>query len=251
MSEANTRIQAEFMDAVYKAADRDDVAYYLDRAASADGPVLELGCGTGRIHLELLAAGVDTDGIDLSADSLAVLRERAERRGLDPSVRRGDMTAFDADREYALVACPFNAIQEVTSVERQLALLEAAFDALAPGGAFVFDTFVPDFEYIAETWGEWQRRTVEFRGEPVEYHTRTRLTDAVTQTYTAEKKAIAPDGTRLFASEGEATLLPARELDLLARLSSFESWTATGDYTDERLRDDHSAQVWSLERTSA
>jgi SAM-dependent methyltransferase len=243
------RLRVAFMDTVYRTADRDDTDYYVDRATEADGPVLELGCGTGRIYLELLEAGVDADGLDRSPESLAFLRANAEERGLDPSVRRADMAEFSADRAYALVVCPFNAIQELTTLERQRSLLESAYDALAPGGRFVFDTFVPDLEYIAEQWGEWQRRPVEFRGEPVTYHTRSRLVDEVTQEYVSEKRAVTPDGERLFSFEGRATLLPARELELLARLSPFESWTVTGDYTDELLCSDHSAQVWTLERT--
>lgn len=250
MESDSERFRTEFMDTVYRAADRDDVDYYADRAATVDGPVLELGCGTGRIYLELLEAGVDADGIDLSADSLAVLRETAERRGLDPSVLQADMTEFSADREYALITCPFNAIQELTSIEQQRALFESVYDVLAPGGMFVFDTFVPNFEYIAEAWGEWQQRTIEFRGDPVEFHTCSRLVDEVTQEYVSEKKAVMQDGEQLFSFEGRATLLPYRELELLARLSPFESWNVTGDYSDEPLDDGHSAQVWTLERTA-
>lgn len=243
------RLQAEFMDTVYNAAARDDVDFYVDRATTVDGPVLELGCGTGRIYLELLEAGVDADGIDLSADSLAVLRENAERKGLEPSVWQADMAGFSTDKEYMLVTCPFNAIQELTTVAQQQALLESVYDALAPGGMFIFDTFIPNFEYIAEMWGEWQQRTIEFRDDPVEFHTCSRLVDEVAQEYVSEKKAITQDGEQLFSFRGRATLLPYRELELLARLSPFESWEVTGDYTNDRVADKHSAQVWTLERT--
>jgi len=194
---------------------------------------------------------VDADGIDLSQASLALLRERADERGLEPAVWQADMTEVTADREYALVTCPFNALQEVVSLDQQRALLASVYDLLAPGGRFVFDTFVPDFEHICRAWGEWQQRTVEFRGDPVEYHTRTRMVDEVSQTYVSEKEAVTEDGEQLFAFEGEATLLPTRELELLARASPFESWHTTGDYTDEPLADGHSAQVWHLEKTPA
>jgi len=250
MATESDRLQAAFLDAVYRRANRDDGAYYVDRATAVDGPVLELGSGTGRIYLELLEAGVDADGIDLDPASLALLREHADERGLDPNVWRGDMTDLRVDRSYALVTCPFNAVQELTTIEEQQAFLASVYDALAPGGTLVFDTFVPDFEYIAEQWDEWQQRTVEFRGEDHEYHTRSRLVDAVAQEYVSEKRAVAPDGAELFAFEGRATLLPSREIELLVRQSPFESWTATGDYTAEPLADGHSAQVWSLERTA-
>lgn len=243
-------LQAEFMDTVFRSADRDDVEYYVDRATTVDGTVLELGCGTGRIYFELLAEGVNADGIDISTTSLTVLREKAGERGLKPSVWQADMTEFSSTTGYALVTCPFNAIQELTTLEQQQALFTSVYDALAPGGTFIFDTFVPDFQYIAEAWGEWQQRPIEFQGESVEYHTRTRMIDEVTQEYISEKKAITQDGDQLFSFQGRATLLPFREIELLVRLSPFDSWGVTGDYTDEPLSDEHSAQVWTLERTS-
>lgn len=243
------RLQGEFMDVVYTDAARDDVDYYVDRATAVEGSVLELGCGTGRIYHELLEAGVDADGIDISVDSLAVLRKKAKEKGLEPSVWQADMTEFSVDREYALVTCPFNAIQQLILAEQQQSLFESVYDALAPGGTFVFDTFVPNFEYIAEMWGEWQQRTIEFQGEPVEFHTCTRMVDEVTQEYVSEKKAITKDGEQLFSTEEQSTLLPYREIELLVRLSSFESWNVTGDYTDEPLANGHSTQVWTLERT--
>jgi SAM-dependent methyltransferase len=246
MSEQRRR--AEFQDTLFRAADRDDVAYYRERAREADGPALELGCGTGRIYLELLDAGIDADGIELSDASLSVLRENAAERSLTPSVWRGDMSDLAVDRAYELVYCPFNAIQELTAIEDQQGLLECAHDALAPGGQFVFGTFVPSLDRIASNWGEWQTRTVQFRGESVEYHTRTTMVDTVSQTYTTEQRAVWPDGSELFSFEGRATLLPAREIELLVQNSPFDSWTATGDYTDEPLADGHSAQLWTLEK---
>lgn len=250
MQRDTDRLQVEFMDTVYRDADRKDVKYYLDRATSVQGPVLELGCGTGRIYLELLEAGVNVDGIDLSTNSLVLLRERAVERGLEPNVWQADMTDFWTEKEYALVICPFNAIQELTTIEKQQALFESVSDVLVPGGTFVFDTFVPKFDYIAEKWGDWQQRTIEFHGEPVQYRTRSYLVDEVTQEYVSEKQAVTEDGEQLFFFEGEATLLPYRALELLARQSSFESWNVTGDYTGEELTDGHSAQIWSLEKKS-
>lgn len=83
--------------------DRDDTEFYRERALAADGPVLEVACGTGRIYLELLAAGVDADGVDVAGPALSVLREKAAERGLEPSVWQGDMRTLSVDREYDLV----------------------------------------------------------------------------------------------------------------------------------------------------
>lgn len=229
------------------AGDRDDVAFYVERGREADGPVLELGCGTGRVYLELLRAGIDADGIDLSAPALDVLREHAKEDGLEPSVRQGDMTALDPDRAYALVTCPFNTVQQLLSPDDQLAMLASVHDALAPGGEFVFDVFVPDFEFICETYGEWQTTTVEFRGEPHEYRTRAQVVDQVRQVVEVDE---AVEGPAIEAAGGHRmTLLPRDQVEGLARLSPFEEWTVTGDFTGELLTDDHRTQVWSLRRS--
>ena len=246
--ESYTREHAAFYDVHVGAADRADVDYYRERAAAATGPVLELACGTGRIYREVLAAGVDADGIDVSADALAVLRERCAEAGLEPSVWQADMTEFAVDREYALVYCPFNALQHLLTVEDRLAAFARAYDALAPGGAFVFDVFVPDFELIAEEYDEWRRRTVEYRGEPHEYHERSRLVDPVEGEFLVENRLYDPDDELVFDVEHRLSMLTKPELEGLARESPFDRWSVTGDFTDEPIGPDHSVQVWRLER---
>ncbi|MFC3959701.1 class I SAM-dependent DNA methyltransferase [Halovivax cerinus] len=240
--------RARFYDEQLRETDRPDVAYYRDLATSVDGPVLETACGTGRIYLQLLAAGVDADGFDLSADALAVLRENAAERGLDPAVWTADLTDFAVDREYALATCPFNAIQHLETVDDQLAALESVHDALAPGGRFVFDTFVPGFDVICETYGEWQERTVAYRGVDHELRTRTRVVDEVEQRFAVETELSDPDGEPVFAETDRLSMLPKQQVEVLARKSPFTEWSVTGDFTDEPIEDGHSIQVWELRR---
>jgi len=229
-------------------SDRGDVSYYREQAKAADGRVLEAACGTGRVYLELLAAGVDADGFDASRGALAVLREHAARRGLDPSVWQASMTDVAVDREYGLVICPFNTFQHLRSIEEQLAALEAAYGALAPGGTFLIDVFVPNFDLICETYDEWQTETIDANGTTYELETRSRIVDEVRQVFAVEETGSEPDGTEAFSIEHRLKMVPPRELELLVRRSPFEDWTATGDFTDEPLADGHSVQVWELER---
>jgi SAM-dependent methyltransferase len=249
MADADARLKAAFTDAQYRAAEMPDSDYYREQATAADGPVLELGCGTGRVYLAMLRAGVDADGIDLSAASLSVLRENAAEEGLEPTVWQGDMTQFTVDRAYALAICPFNALQELRSVDNRLAALDATYDALAPGGSFVFDLFVPDFEFICGTYGEWQTETVTFRGDEHEVRARTSMVNEPRQVFEVEREAFDPDGELLFAEDSRATMLPRDEVELLARASPFEGWHVTGGFSDEPLADGHTKQVWTLEKT--
>src|SRR5215471_11280820 len=68
--------------------------FYLELARSAGGPVLDLCCGTGRVLLPCLQAGLDVDGLDLSGALLARLREKAEKLGYRPQVYQANMTSF-------------------------------------------------------------------------------------------------------------------------------------------------------------
>ena len=226
--------------------DRGDAAFYRDRALAADGPALELACGTGRVYLELLRAGVDADGLDASADALDRLRTNAAEAGLDPAVRQVDMAAFEADREYGLVYCPFNGLQFLRSIEAQDELFRRVHDALALGGEFVFDLFIPRFDVICEEYGEWRSESVEFRGDPHEFRTRTRIVDEVSQAFRVEDELYDADGERVFAESRRLKLLPKREVELLVRRSPFDEWTVAGGFDGSSLEHGDDVQVWTL-----
>jgi SAM-dependent methyltransferase len=126
----------------------DDVRYYVDLAAESGGPVLEYGCGNGRIAIPIARAGVDVTGVDLSPPMLADLRTRlaVEARDVRDRVRlrRGDMRALRLGRRFPLVLCTFNAFLHLYTrrdVERFLARVR---EHLAPRGELVFDVSIPD-----------------------------------------------------------------------------------------------------------
>lgn len=73
------RVFAEFYDYVIPYRDRQDVAFFVEMAMQAAGPVLELGCGTGRVLIPTARAGVEIVGLDSSAPMLAVCQEKLSR----------------------------------------------------------------------------------------------------------------------------------------------------------------------------
>jgi SAM-dependent methyltransferase len=243
-----SRARAEFYHQRQVEGRRPDVDFYAERALDAEGPVLEMACGTGRIYLPLLDVGVDADGFDRSAGALALLCETAAEVGFSPSVWRADMTAFGTDRRYDLVICPFNAVQHLLTVEAQLAALREAHRVLAPGGRLVFDVFVPRLEYIADHYGEPDTETVEYRGEPHELRTLTELVDEVEQVFEVTTELSDPAGESVFTERHRLKMLPKRELALLARLSPFSEWTVTSNFGDAPLADGDAVQVWTLEK---
>ena len=116
-----------------------DAVFADDRAyeallAEVDGPVLELGCGTGRPMLRWLAAGHDVEVVDASADMLAILRRNAAARGLDPVVHHGDIAPLDLGRTYAAIVCPAGTFTLLDDGDRPRVALASYLAHLEPGG---------------------------------------------------------------------------------------------------------------------
>jgi ubiquinone/menaquinone biosynthesis C-methylase UbiE len=143
---------------------RRDVAFWRRVASQADGPVLELGCGTGRVSLPLAKAGVDLVGIDRSAPMLARARRRLAKspiRQLTNSLCfvRGDIRAlpFEAGA-FPMVLAPYGILQSLIRPRDLTATLRSVAQVLARGGTFGID-LVPD----VPKWREYQNR-VQLRG---------------------------------------------------------------------------------------
>ncbi len=139
---------AEYYDASYVVRQRSDLDFYTGCTARYGDPVLELGCGTGRVLLRLAQAGYRVTGIDLSERMLSRCREKLP--DLPGEVRdrvrlvAGDMTAFDLKETFPLVIVPFRPFQHLLRTEDQLACLARVKRHLAPAGRLVFDLFQTD-----------------------------------------------------------------------------------------------------------
>lgn len=127
-------------------------------------------------------------------------------------------------------------------------MFEPVYDALAPGGQFVFDVFVPSFEVICEEYGEWTAEEVTYRGEPHEFRERTTVLDEVEQRIRVENELRDTGGETVFSAEHRLSMLPKRTVELLAGESPFSDWHVTDGFGDEPLSDGDAVQVWTLER---
>lgn len=131
----------------------DDVGFYAQEAVREGGPVLELGCGTGRVTLPIAEAGVSAVGMDRSAPMLACAAGKLRR--MAPEIRarcafvRADMRAFAFRRQFAQIFLPFRVFQALLTVPEQLAALASIRAALAPGGRLVFNVFDPRLDILA------------------------------------------------------------------------------------------------------
>jgi SAM-dependent methyltransferase len=121
----------------------DDVPFYVELAREADGPIVELAVGTGRVVIPVAReTGKRVLGIDSSRAMLAVARERVAETGVDVELREGDMRDFEADEPAALVYCPFRALLHLPTWHDRRRVFEHIAAALRPGGRFAWNAFV-------------------------------------------------------------------------------------------------------------
>jgi ubiquinone/menaquinone biosynthesis C-methylase UbiE len=142
--------------------DRRDVKFWQAMATRARGPILELGCGTGRVTIPVARTGVRTIGVDRSSEMLAHALKRSRRtRSHDrPTFLRGDIRflPFGASAQFDLVMAPYGILQSLVRESDLKATLASVARVLARGGVFGVD-LVPDLP----VWKEY-RDKVRFRG---------------------------------------------------------------------------------------
>lgn len=140
---------------------RRDVGFWRSLASRFTGPVLELGCGTGRVTLPLARAGLSVVGIDRSIAMLARARARQSRtgrRGRRARFVRGDIRALPFRTAFSLVMAPYGILQSLVTESDLRATLASVAASLKRGATFAID-LVPDLP----TWQEY-RNKVRLRG---------------------------------------------------------------------------------------
>jgi len=135
---------------------RRDVGFWERLAAAAEGDVLELGCGTGRVTIPVAKTGARLVGIDRSAPMLARASRRLRRAALTgtASLVRGDIRALPFRRaRFALVMAPYGILQSLVRDRDLAAALRSAHRVLRAGGRFGID-LVPDLP----VWSEYEKK---------------------------------------------------------------------------------------------
>jgi SAM-dependent methyltransferase len=188
---------------------------------AGEGPVLELGIGTGRLALPLVARGVEVHGIDSSEAMVARLRDKPG--GDRITVNLCDFGAFDLAQRFSLVFVAFNTLFALPDQEAQLGCFRAVSRHLLPGGRFLVEAFIPDLA----RFDRGQRiSVVDVALDQVLLECSRH--DAVTQTVTTQHVALGANETGLY---------PVRiryawptEMDLMARIAGLQLETRWDDW---------------------
>jgi ubiquinone/menaquinone biosynthesis C-methylase UbiE len=154
-----------------------DRFFYLEIIGKYGSPVLDVGCGTGRLLLDYLQQGIDIDGVDNSPDMLALCRQKAANSGLQVNLYEQYLEVLELPRKYQTILVPSSSLQLIVEPEMVAQALKRLHDHLLPEGV-VSASFMKlrkdsdplEFEWeqsaIREKDGVKFRRVIKSRYDP-------------------------------------------------------------------------------------
>ena len=132
-----------------------DVPFYVGLASEADGPLVELAVGTGRVAIPVAqATGRRVIGIDSSSGMLAQARLRAVEEGVELDLREGDIRELEIEELAALIYCPARSLLHLRTWADRRRCFERVAASLLPNGRFAWNAFALDHRAAAAIDGE-------------------------------------------------------------------------------------------------
>jgi SAM-dependent methyltransferase len=217
-----------------------DIEFYREIAKAASGPILEAGCGSGRILLPLLRDGIDISGFDPSAAMLAVLESRAKAEGLTANIWQGDFSSIHG--QYAAILCPFNTIMHLLGVEEQIDAFRRVHEALEDGGTFAFDIVNPNTLDIYDDRRQFESSFIDVESDVSFDIWRSFEHDPITQQAKYRREFISEK--EKIVSEIDFRWFYPSEIVLLLKLAGFSSYEAFGEFDRTPLLSDSTSQIW-------
>jgi SAM-dependent methyltransferase len=231
---------ARFYDLIYnKIRSGIDTEYFVNEALSAEGKVLEIGVGTGRLFIEALEKGADMYGIDISRSMIEVLTTR-----LDPKehyrIKVGDAVNMKLDKKFNLIIAPFRVFSHILETKNRIAFLNNVYEHLNDGGRFIFDLFIPDAKILAT--GIDNLTDFEGEYEPGKKFRRTvsSTADIINQLLDITMKFEWDEDGRKIMKEWKLKMrfFFRYELEHLVSMSKLTLDNISGDYQGSPLNDD-------------
>lgn len=218
----------------------EDLPFWREVAAELSGPVLDLGCATGRIAMPLARDGHEVWALDSSEGMLAQLRREAEAADAGAAARIhtvcADMASFALERSFGLILAGMNTLQTLLSPGDQLSCLAGVRRHLAAGGEFVFDVALPDVGDISSTIGVVRHMAEHFdeaSGATLVHSAWYEHFDSIEQRlhFTIQVDEIAADGTvTRFLRRHEVHLYQPNELGHLLARAGLQAMHVAGDW---------------------
>jgi SAM-dependent methyltransferase len=136
----------------------EDRLFYLDVIKKYGQPILDVGCGAGRLILDFLSQGMDIDGVDISPEMISLCKQNAERKGLKPNLYIQSMTELQLPRKYKTIVVPSSSMQLLLEPSLPLQAMQRFYEHLDPGGILAIP-FMALWSEGAPLEGEFKQET--------------------------------------------------------------------------------------------
>ena len=234
-----------------------DTQFYVEEAVKAGSPVLELGCGTGRILIPVAQAGVEIVGLDRASLMLKIAREKISDLGQDALNRielvQGDMRSLMLERKFNLVMIPYRAFLHLLTPDDQKQALWRIRDHLVDGGRLVMNNSDPRLESLVRQLDQ-PEPPLRLHADIVRPDNGNRVVvwnsvkfDPATQIHSEDRIFEEIDGCGRVLSKTYTTLIYRHiyryEMEHLLELCGFEVEALYGDFQRGQFRYG-SEQVW-------
>jgi SAM-dependent methyltransferase len=255
-------LSAKYYDDAYAVKpDLVDLPFYVDLAKQIGGPILEMGCGTGRVLLPIARMGIEIHGLDNAPTMLGILRERIqnepEQVRSQIALHQGDMRQFRGQKKYALVTIPFRPMQHMYTLEDQVAALKTGAFHLDDDGILALDVFFPKFQLMDVGIGEemleleWPARS--HPGRIVRRYFKKDAVDKIHQVFSATFIFRTYHNETLVSEETERIKLSYYaypQLKALFRLAGLEAVEEYGSFSKTPLDNTAKEMIFLLRRAT-
>jgi SAM-dependent methyltransferase len=215
-----------------------DYPFYEHTLLARPGPALDVGCGSGRLLLALLRAGLEVDGVEPSADMRAIIRQNAADLDPQPVVFDQAMESLDLPRSYRTIVVPCGSFQLVRDRESAQETLRRFHGHLDPGGLLVVTIYnllglVGARPKVSGEWGLRARQTLP-DGTEIEKHARLDGLDLIEQTLDSTVRYRRWRGDEVIEEQwcnGDQRWYLVNEMRLMLERAGFREIRTTGGYT--------------------
>ena len=224
-----------------------EIEYFKGLIERHGEPALDVACGTGRLLIPFLRAGLDVDGCDISSDMIELCNQKAQAEGFTPRLYRQAIHELALPRKYkTIVVCGGFALGGSRAHDQEA--LDRLFNHLEPGGVLLLDNYLPykdigewrywineELRKLPEPWPSSGRRKVAANGDEIELRIRVAAFDPLDQVVTRDIRAILWRDGQLVEQEEYALLERLyfrNELLAMLSLAGFHDIDVLGDYTE-------------------
>ena len=233
---------AQFYDIEFATRDH-EIPFFLKQARRAEGPVLEVACGTGRLTVPLALAGVNITGLDVMPSMLRRAAQRAHDCQATVNWLEQDCRDIRTDQRFALIFSAHNSMGHLHDLDSVVAFLTSARRALASGGTLILEVsnrdvaelscpsgtsrYIKSFQDDAGGSVEvWSTSAYDAATQVVRFHLDYRRDGAVAHTKQVSMRCFFPE-----------------ELLALCRLAGLEVVRRHGDYDESPFTSTSQKQI--------